>query len=82
MRNGDIFVRELGSRRLIQVTRSNEEESAPQLSADQATLQYRVGSDWYGYDFARGVNFLIAVLKAEKNSTTRSPATSSNCNCG
>lgn len=73
VRNGDIFVRELGSRRLIQVTRSNEEESAPQFSADQATLQYRVGSDWYGYDFASGVNFPIAVLKAEKNPDDKKP---------
>jgi dipeptidyl aminopeptidase/acylaminoacyl peptidase len=73
VRNGDVFVRELASRRLIQVTRSSEEESAPQFSADQATLQYRVGSDWYGYDFASGVNFPIAVLKAEKNPRDKKP---------
>ncbi|GMV30996.1 MAG: peptidase S9 [Rhodanobacteraceae bacterium] len=73
VRNGDIFVRELGSGRLIQVTRSNEQESSPQFSADQSTLQYRVGNDWYGYDFGSGVNFPIAVFKAEKNPRDKKP---------
>ncbi|TDR40398.1 WD40 repeat protein [Tahibacter aquaticus] len=73
VRNGDVFVRDLASGRLIQVTRSSEEESAPQFSADQASLQYRVGNDWYGYDFASGVNFPIAVLKAEKNPKDKKP---------
>lgn len=73
VRNGDVFVRDLASRRLIQVTRSTAEESAPQFSADQNTLQYRVGNDWYGYDFASGVNFPIAVLKAEKNPRDKKP---------
>ncbi|MBL8297128.1 MAG: S9 family peptidase [Rhodanobacteraceae bacterium] len=73
VRNGDIFVRELGSQRLIQITRSHEQESAPQFSADQTTLHYRVGSDWYGHDFSNGVNFPIAVLKAEKNPKDKKP---------
>lgn len=73
VRNGDIFVRELGSGRLIQVTRSTEQESSPQFSADQSTLQYRVGNDWYGYDFGSGVNFPIAVFKAEKNPRDKKP---------
>ncbi|WP_257385707.1 S9 family peptidase [Tahibacter caeni] len=74
IRNGDVFVRDLASKRLIQVTRSTAEESAPQFSADQNSLQYRVGNDWYGYDFAAGVNFPIAVLKAEKNPRDKKPA--------
>ncbi len=73
IRNGDVFVRDLASRRLIQVTRSTAEESAPQFSADQNSLQYRVGNDWYGYDFASGVNFPIALLKAEKNPKDKKP---------
>ena len=35
IRNGDVFVRDLASQRLIQVTRTTAEESAPQFSADQ-----------------------------------------------
>jgi dipeptidyl aminopeptidase/acylaminoacyl peptidase len=73
VRNGDVFVRELGSRRLIQVTRSSQDEAAPQFSADQKQLQYRVGNDWYSYDFASGVNAPAAVLKTEKNPRDKKP---------
>ena len=73
IRNGDVFVRELGSNRLIQVTRSSEDESSPQFSADQASLHYRRGNDWYGYAFASGVNYPLAVLKAEKNPRDSKP---------
>ncbi len=73
IRNGDVFVRELGSSRLIQVTRSSEDESSPQFSADQASLHYRRGNDWYGYAFAGGVNYPLAVLKAEKNPKDSKP---------
>lgn len=73
IRNGDVFVRELGNNRLIQVTRSSEEESSPQFSADQASLHYRRGNDWYGYAFAGGVNYPLAVLKAEKNPKDKKP---------
>lgn len=73
IRNGDVFVRELGSNRLIQVTRSSEDESSPQFSADQASLHYRRGNDWYGYAFAGGVNYPLAVLKAEKNPKDKKP---------
>lgn len=73
VRNGDVFVRELSSGRLVQVTRSSQDEAAPQFSADQSALQYRVGNDWYGYDFASGVNYPIAVLKTEKNPKDKKP---------
>jgi len=73
IRNGDVFVRELGSNRLIQVTRSSEDESSPQFSADQSSLHYRRGNDWYGYTFAGGVNYPLAVLKAEKNPKDKKP---------
>jgi dipeptidyl aminopeptidase/acylaminoacyl peptidase len=73
IRNGDVFVRDLGSNRLIQVTRSSEDESSPQFSADQDSLHYRRGSDWYGYAFASGVNYPLAVLKAEKNPKDKKP---------
>lgn len=73
IRNGDVFVRELASGRLIQITRSSEDESSPQFSADQTSLHYRRGYDWYGYTFAAGVSYPLAVLKAEKNPKDKKP---------
>lgn len=72
-RNGDVFVRELDGNRLIQVTRSRQEESAPQFSADQNSLQYRSGSDWFAYDFATRINAPVALLKVEKNPDDKQP---------
>jgi dipeptidyl aminopeptidase/acylaminoacyl peptidase len=66
-RNGDIFVRDLGSGRLTQITRTPEPESAPQFSADGRLLSFRVNNDWYVYDFADRVTTPAAVVKTEKD---------------
>src|SRR5690606_11540889 len=55
VRNGDVFVREVASGRLIQLTRSPEAEAAPQFSADGRAVQYRVGANWFQHDLASGV---------------------------
>ena len=73
VRNGDVFVRDLASGRLTQVTRTTQDESAPQFSADDAALQYRVGNDWYTYEFRNGVSGPVAVLKAEKDPGDKKP---------
>ncbi len=73
VRNGDVFVRELDSRRLIQITRSNADEASPQFSADDAQIQFRVGSDWFAYDFARALVLPLAQLKAEKDPHEKKP---------
>ncbi|MEO8671273.1 MAG: alpha/beta fold hydrolase [Tahibacter sp.] len=67
IRNGDVFVREVASGRLLQITRTAQDESVPQFSADARQLQYRNGNDWYSYDFATGVNGLTAQVKTEKD---------------
>ncbi len=46
IRNGDLFVRDLRSGGLTQLTRSNARESRPQWSDDGA-LVWRQGNDWY-----------------------------------
>ena len=48
-RNGDIFVRELRSGALQQLTRTSEAESRPQW-ADDGGLVWRAGNDWYRWD--------------------------------
>ena len=52
VRNGDVFVRDLRSGALTQVTRSNDEEALPQWSSDGG-LVWRVGNDWYRWTAAR-----------------------------
>ncbi|MGC1523616.1 MAG: prolyl oligopeptidase family serine peptidase [Steroidobacteraceae bacterium] len=66
-RNGDIFVRDLGKGRLRQITRSPQEEAAPQFSADGKLLSFRAGNDWFVYDFDTGVTTPAAIVKAEKD---------------
>ncbi len=49
IRNGDVFVRDLRSGALTQLTRSNDEEALPQWGSDGA-LVWRVGNDWFRWD--------------------------------
>ena len=67
VRNGDIFLRDLPTGRLTQVTRTAEAESAPQFSSDGRKLSFRAGHDWLVYDTASGITTAAAVLKAEKD---------------
>ena len=66
VRNGDIFVRDK-SGVLLQITRSAQEESAPQFSPDGRFLSFRVGNDWFVHDLELGVTTSAAILKTEKD---------------
>jgi len=66
-RNGDIFVRDLGQGRLTQITRTPENEAAPQFSADGRLLSFRVNNDWFVHDFGTGLTMPAAVVKTEKD---------------
>lgn len=65
VRNGDVFVRDLRSGALTQVTRSNEAESQPQWSRD-GNLVLRSGDAWYQWRAGQGLS-QAAVVKAEKD---------------
>jgi dipeptidyl aminopeptidase/acylaminoacyl peptidase len=67
VRNGDIFVRDVAGGRLRQITRTLQNEAAPQFSADGRLLSFRVDNDWFVHDFASGVTAPAAVVKAEKD---------------
>ena len=73
VRNGDVFVRELANGRLTQVTRTPENESSPQFSADGRRLQYRSGGAWYSHDLAGAIGGPAAILKAEKDPDAKKP---------
>ena len=66
-RNGDIFVREVAGGRLTQITRTPENEAAPQFSADGRLLSFRVNNDWFVHDFDKGLTTPAAVIKTEKD---------------
>jgi dipeptidyl aminopeptidase/acylaminoacyl peptidase len=67
VRNGDIFVREMAGGRLRQITRTPQNEAAPQFSADGKLLSFRVDNDWFVHDFASGVTTPAALLRTEKD---------------
>jgi dipeptidyl aminopeptidase/acylaminoacyl peptidase len=52
---------------LQQITRTLQNEAAPQFSADGKLLSFRVDNDWFVHDFASGVTSPAAVVKAEKD---------------
>ena len=73
VRNGDVFIREVASGRLIQVTRTPQPETSPQFSADGRALHYRHGNDWFVYDIAGGVGAAAAIVKTEKDPAAKKP---------
>ena len=66
LRDGDVFLREIGSGALRQLTRSEVAEAAPAFMAD-GRVMYRAGADWIVHDLGSVLAGPIAVLKAEKD---------------
>jgi dipeptidyl aminopeptidase/acylaminoacyl peptidase len=73
IRNGDVFVRDLKSHRLTQVTRTPAFEALPQFAADGRSLQFRSGSDWLAYDLTSGVTGPVALLALGKDPDEKKP---------
>jgi len=67
VRNKDIFVRDLGTGRLTQITRTPLAKADPHFSADGRLLSFRVDNDWFVHDFSSGVTTPAAIVKAEKD---------------
>ena len=63
VRNGDVFVRDLKSGALTQVTRTDAPESRPQWGRD-GTLVFRAGNDWFAWRADAGV-WQAANVRAE-----------------
>jgi dipeptidyl aminopeptidase/acylaminoacyl peptidase len=47
VRNGDVFLRNLKTGSLLQITRTNENESDPRFSADGSAVLFREGNQWF-----------------------------------
>jgi dipeptidyl aminopeptidase/acylaminoacyl peptidase len=71
--HGDVFVVDLASGRRAQITRTPQDESAPQFSADGRALQFRDGNDWYTRDLASGVTAPAALLKFADDPQAKQP---------
>jgi dipeptidyl aminopeptidase/acylaminoacyl peptidase len=71
--HGDVFVVDLASGRRTQLTRTPQDESSPQFSADGRALQFRDGNDWYSHDLASGVTTPAAVLKFADDPQEKKP---------
>ena len=67
VRNGDVFVRDLATGRLSQITRSADKKASPQFSRDGRLLTFRTGNEWSIHDLATGVTAPAALIKAEKD---------------
>ncbi len=65
VRNGDVFLRELRSGALTQLTRSTEKSSNVGFARDGGVI-WRTGQNWFHWTAAAGVQ-QVASLKAEKN---------------
>ncbi|MEO8010574.1 MAG: S9 family peptidase, partial [Dokdonella sp.] len=73
VRNGDVFIRDLTRSRLVQVTRTSQEEADPRFSADGRALHFRSDNDWFVYDTASGVTAAAFALRAEKDPDEKKP---------
>lgn len=71
--HGDVFVVDVASGRRQQVTRTPQEESSPQFSADGRALHYRDGNDWYSYDLTSGIAAPVAVLNFADDPQAKQP---------
>ncbi len=67
IRNRDVFVRDLATGHLTQITRTPQNKSALQFSLDGRLLSFRGDDDWFVHDFRSGVTAQAAIVKAEKD---------------
>jgi dipeptidyl aminopeptidase/acylaminoacyl peptidase len=67
LRNGDLFERDLKTGVLTQITRSATSLTAPQYSADGASVQFRSGDDWYSWSRAERLVSPLALPRAAKD---------------
>lgn len=65
VRNGDVFLRDLSSGALVQLTRTAAAESQPRFAADGGVI-WRAGHDWFKWN-AGGSTVQVTSLKAEKD---------------
>jgi dipeptidyl aminopeptidase/acylaminoacyl peptidase len=67
VRNGDVFLRDLATGALTQITRSGDSEVEPQFAANGSDVQFHVGNDWFRWSPADRLVAPAALPRAEKD---------------
>jgi dipeptidyl aminopeptidase/acylaminoacyl peptidase len=67
VRNGDVFLRDLQSGALQQLSRGDAAEASPRFSADERAVIFLSDREWKRFDLATRLVSPAAVLKAEKD---------------
>jgi dipeptidyl aminopeptidase/acylaminoacyl peptidase len=67
VRNGDVFLRNLDSGRLTQLTRTRQQATEPKFSSDGRLLSFRVGPDWLIHDLDTALTSPVASVLPEKD---------------
>jgi dipeptidyl aminopeptidase/acylaminoacyl peptidase len=67
VRNGDVFLRDLGTGALTQITRSDANEAEPQFAANGVDVQFHVGNDWYRWSPNDRLVASVALPRADKD---------------
>jgi len=67
VRNGDVFLRDLSTGTLRQLTRTADSEADPRFAADQRSVHFRSGNDWFRWTPGEGVVTAVAMPRAEKD---------------
>ena len=69
VRDGNVFVRDLRSGALSQLSRSNAAASRPQFAIDGGLI-WRVGNDWYHWSTATGTVQALSLAKSPRKRST------------
>lgn len=73
LRHGDLFLRDLRSGRLTQLTRG-QRVAEPMFSADQGQALFRSGQDWHAVALETGLLAPVALLRAARDPDQAPPA--------
>jgi dipeptidyl aminopeptidase/acylaminoacyl peptidase len=77
VRNGDLFERDLKNGVLVQITRGGSNGGtavqAVQYSADERSVQFRTGDDWFGWDRNERVLAPLALPRAARDPNAPEP---------
>ena len=74
LRNGDLFERDLKTGALVQIARGNGSPiRALQYSADERSVQFRIGDDWMSWDRKERVVGPVALPRAAKDPNAMEP---------
>jgi dipeptidyl aminopeptidase/acylaminoacyl peptidase len=74
VREGDVFLRDLRSRRLTQITRTAAVESGAQFQLGDQAVAFRRGDDWFLRDLASGLESQVAELRLSDDPAEKKPA--------